>query len=257
MKKNRLAAALVASLFAGSLLAASPAIAADIYVPDDTKGTEGESYPDGWFTGSPQPETAPVDDETGILLTGRAQLLHGGIIPIDSGETFAALASGAGVDTDDLVTFQYPVFFDSENGLGFSTLRPAEGNVGDADSWYSSWTVSIEGEVILAQGTHTSAEVLAAFDQAIELGAAPQVLAVGVFVDPDRQALVRSITFNGDTHYFTAEPVDEETETPEEPGTPEETETPEEAATPSTPGATGTPSAPVATPIATNATFAG
>src|SRR5690606_26730716 len=78
MKKSRLAitAALSASVLAGSMLLAAPALAADVYVPDTTKGVEGDSYPAGWFTGNPQPDVAPVDDETGITLTGKTQFLY-------------------------------------------------------------------------------------------------------------------------------------------------------------------------------------
>ncbi len=211
MKKSRLAitAALSASVLAGSMLLAAPALAADVYVPDTTKGVEGDSYPAGWFTGNPQPDVAPVDDETGITLTGKTQFLYGGTMPVDSASAFAALVDGSAVDADGDTYFQYPVFFNSANeeNLGFTTLRPAAPGTPSAEgTWYSSWDVTIGDETILAQGEHTFAEVAQAFNAATALEATPTVLAVGVFVDTGATALVRSISFAGDNYYFTEEP---------------------------------------------------
>ncbi|WP_300265635.1 hypothetical protein [Microbacterium sp.] len=210
MKKTRLAvtAAISSSLLAGSMLLAAPALAADVYVPDAPKGVEGDSYPAGWFTGNPQPETAPVDDETGITLTGKTQLLYGGIIDVAGPDTFTSLVESSAVDADGDTYFQYPIFFnpDGEN-LGFTTLRPVDPGTPATDAeWYSSWEVRIDGEVILTEGPHTFAEIQTAFQGAIDAGAAPEVLAVGVFVDTGAEALVRSISFAGDNYYFTEEP---------------------------------------------------
>jgi len=211
MKKSRLAAAGFAlALAAGSVAIAGPAIAADIYVPDNSQGTEGDSYPNGWFTGNPQPETAPVDDATGINLTGRTQFLYGGIIPITAGAEFAELVAGSDVDADGTLTFQYPIFFNStgEGDLGFTTLRPVPTGAPTAGGmWFSSQNVAIGDVVILFQGEHTWAEIVEAFDDAIAQDGVPEVLAVGVFVDPGDTALVRSVTFGGNTYHFAAQAV--------------------------------------------------
>jgi hypothetical protein len=228
MKKHRLAAAgAVLALAAGSFAFAAPALAADIAVPDNAYGVEGASYPDGWFTGNPQPAVAPVDNASGITLTGITQFLYGGILPIATGAEFTALVEGSDVDADGPVTFQYPVFFnsDSTGDLGFTTLRPVPTGAPVAGGqWVSSRAVTIDGEPVLAAGANTFADVAAAFDAAVALDAAPQVLAVGVFVDVDQTALVRSVTFAGNTYRFAVA-----------------------AAAP----------APVPTPIATDATFTG
>lgn len=213
MKKLRLSAAgAVIALAFGSFALATPALAADIAVPDNSQGVEGSSYPAGWFTGNPQPTTAPVDDATGIALTGQTQFLYGGIIPITEGRTFVDLVDGSAVDADGVSTFQYPVFFNSDGAdLGFTTLRPVPtGTPQTGGQWISSRAVTISGNVVLTQGEHTWEEVVDAFTEAIALEAVPQVLAVGIFVNPGDTALVRSISFNGNTYHFnvvTAAPV--------------------------------------------------
>lgn len=206
MKKHRLAATGAAlALVVGSIGFAVPAIAAEIAVPDNSYGAEGDSYPNGWFTGSPQPAVAPVDDATGITLTGQTQFLYGGIIPIAGGTDFTALVGGSAVDADGLVTFQYPVFFNSasDGNLGFTTIRPVPtGTPTTSGTWVSSQNVVIGETLILSQGQHTWDEIVAAFDDAAALDAVPEVLAVGVFVDPGQTALVRSISFGGNTYNF-------------------------------------------------------
>lgn len=211
MKKTRLAvtAALSASVLAGSMLLAAPALAADVYVPDTTKGVEGDSYPAGWFTGNEQPAVAPVDDATGITLTGMTQFLYGGNIDMLGPDSFTTLVESSDVDADGTTVFQYPVFFNAgdETDEGFTTLRPVDpGAPTTTGQWYSSWDVEIGGDLVLAQGEHSFQEILDAFQVAVEREATPTVLAVGVYVSEGDTALVRSISFAGDNYYFTEEP---------------------------------------------------
>lgn len=228
MKKHRLPAVGAAlALVAGSFALAVPAMAAEIDVPDNSYGAEGDSYPNGWFTGAPQPTTAPVDNASGITLTGATQFLYGGIIPIADSMDFVELVDGSAVDVDGIATFQYPVFFNSasDGNLGFTTIRPLPaGTPQTGGTWFSSQNVTIGETLVLSQGEHTWEEVVDAFGLALELGAAPEVLAVGVFVDPGQTALVRSISFGGNTYNFDV---------------------------------AATAPAPVPTPIATNANFTG
>lgn len=213
MKKRTLGAIGASiALAAGAVFVAVPATAADFYHPDIELGAEGESYPAGWFVGDPAPETAPTQDNSGLILTGRMQLLFGEVVPIADGEAFAGMVADAAVDAVGETTFQIAVFFDGAENSKFTTLRPAASGTPAADGlWISSYDVYIGDMLVLERNVAVSLDVvLDAFDTAAEYEYTPELLAFGVYVAPDATATVRSITFAGDTHYFTAEPVTEE-----------------------------------------------
>lgn len=201
MKRSRLSAASAAgALTAIAVLGgAMPSSAATAYVLASDLGTEGTSYPDGWFIGNPQPEVAPSSTDAGLLLTGKVQLLDGGVI---SDPDLSDLVDDAVVTATGTWTFQIPVFLDPENAEDkqFTTFRPAQpGSVDTETQWVSSRSVA---------GLTANAPVdFAAIEAAFDAAEAPDVLASGVFVNAGDSATLQSVTWNGDTSVFTPEPV--------------------------------------------------
>lgn len=187
------------AIIAGGVLAlgtALPSSAADSYYVDTDLGAEGATYPNGWFVGDPAPAVAPDTVDEGLLITGRAQVMYGGVI---SGADLTALVDSASVDATGPWTFQIPIFLDNANRTGYSTLRPAVANdVSTTSDWISSW--ALPG--IPANTPVPFADIVAAFDAGVD----PAVLAYGVFVAPGETATLASVTWNGDTSYFTAAP---------------------------------------------------
>lgn len=259
------AAAAIALGISASIAFALPAAAADSYVVDGDIAVEGASYPNQWFTGNPQPTTAPVFTEDGLDITGQTQLLYGTNASDLDGATFLDLIAGAAVDASGTWTFQVPVFLDGANGTGFTTFRPATAGDIDVASWITSQAVGgySANEVI------TSGQIADLLDGAAD----PVLLAYGIFVNPGDTATLASITWNGNTAFFVPEPVVvDPTPTPEpsvsgEP-TPEPSVSGEPTPEPSVSGeptptpepsvsAEPTPVAPPATAIAGDADFAG
>ena len=229
MKKTRLAAAGAAlALGIGAVLGgALPATAANSYYNAADLEQEGDSYPNTWFTGNPLPEVAPADSEDGLVLTGRTQLLYGNV---QTGADLRALVDSAEVAADGDWHFQIPVFLDGEAGEGFSTFRPADPNVVSTEvDWISTGNVGT-----VPRNTRVDFDdIVAAFDG----GDAPTILAHGILVLEGNTTTVASISWGGDTSFFTAEP----------PVVPEDPETP----------GTPAPPAPPATPVDDNASFTG
>ncbi|WP_430867698.1 hypothetical protein [Demequina aurantiaca] len=236
------AAAAIALGLSASVAIAFPAAAADNYVVDGDISTEGDSYPSypdaTWFTGNPQPAVAPAFTEDGLVLTGQTQLLYGDAAEPITGDDFIALVAGAAVVADGTWNFQIPVFFDGETPDYFTTFRPTAPNtIGD------EWITSQDLPDFDAGSTMTTDEIAYLIDDAIEFGLTPVVLAHGVFVDEGSTATVKSITWAGNTSFFTPE-----SETP--------VATPSPEAPVVTPPASGTP-APPASAVEGEATFTG
>lgn len=222
MKNYRIpaAAAAIALGLSASVAMALPAAAADTYVVDGDLGVEGATYPDNtWFTGNPQPTTAPAFTEDGLVLTGQTQLLYGtAAAPIGSGAAFVEWLSGASVDADGNWFFQVPLFLDGgAEPSGFTTLRPAAaGNAGISGDWITSQNF---GDYP-ANSTLTLDQIATVIDEALGFEDNPVLLAYGVFVEEGSTTTVASVTWSGDTSFFTAEPEEEVVE-PETPETPE------------------------------------
>lgn len=193
-------------------LVATPAIAADYYYVDSDLGTEDTAsdrgYPDGiWFTGGSTTGTQTSTDD-GLVVTERTMLLYGAAeLEIESGAHFVELVQSIDVDADGMWSLQLPVYMDNEAPDFFTTFRPAANNTtpGALDSeWILSW--ALPG---LPAGTPvTLQDISDEIDVALE-DVSPALLAFGILADSG-ETTVRSITFNGDTHFFTAEPEEEE-----------------------------------------------
>ena len=142
----------------------------------------------------------------GLKVTGKTQILNG-FAEADFQVNAAKFAAEMQIDVvDGEVWAQVPVFAYPEGAQKevFTTLRalvPESGNLSEATEWVSSKQVGS-----LAANTATDFEtVLAAIGD-------HDVIGYGFFVDTDKVATVKSITFNGATTDFAKEA------TPEEPG---------------------------------------
>ena len=196
MKLSRIVATGAAfSLVAASvLLGASAANAADYYVDGETFPAEVSPYSAEWFVGGGTTGTL-TSQSNGLNMTGKAQILNG-----DTPATgLQALVDSAGFDVDaGDAFFQVPVFT-GPGGTNYTTLRPAVSNsvaAAPTDMWITSGAFG----GFLAGGTASLQDFIAAMDSDYE------VLAFGAFVDTGDSAVIRSITWNGDTHYFGFKP---------------------------------------------------
>lgn len=230
MKKRTLGAIGASiALAAGAVFVAAPATAADFYYPDFAPGSESGAYPQGeWFIGGNSSANGPVpafvgQDDAGLTLDGRTLLLYGGTTPVADGDAFVAAIEGASIDATGPTTFQFPVFFNSEGegtAKAFTTLRPVATGTPTFtpdELWISSGTVTLNGTIVLTANTPVPfSTVHAAFESATTSTGdddpvlKPEILAIGFVVDNGAEGVViRSVTFSGNTHYFTAEPEEE------------------------------------------------
>ena len=115
MKFTKLSAAgATIALAVGSVVGIGIAAHA-IDVPIDEIGQEvpGGGYPeDQWFVGDPA-GPALTQDETGLTIPGRNQLLYGWLEAGVTAEEFEAYIEGASFDGTGPLTFQVPVFLDA------------------------------------------------------------------------------------------------------------------------------------------------
>ena len=220
MKINKLAAVGASVALAVGSVVGIGAAAFGVEVPIDEIGQEvpGEAYPAGqWFVGDPAgPELS--QDETGLTIPGRNQLLYGQSTTGVTTDAFTALIEGASVEATGTYTFQVPVFFDSEDVDGdgdllFTTLRPAvPGSPETTTEWTSSRAIVALG---VAANTPVAFSLIAdVFDVAIDEEASPEILAFGVFVNPGETAVLSSVTWGGEEWTFATptEPVEPPTE---------------------------------------------
>lgn len=200
MKLSRIVATGAAfSLVAASvLLGASAANAADYYETDGANfPAEAPTYITDWFHGNVT--TSPggyANTPGGLEMTGGAQLLNGGT-PVTGLKNLVdnagfALASGN-------ATFQISMFT-LTGDTGFTTLRPVAANTVPNSSDANLWRVSQGFGSIVPTGTYSVDELIAEMDTDYK------ILAYGLFVSPGDVTVVESITWNGDTTYFFAEP---------------------------------------------------
>ena len=210
MKTNKLVTAGASLALAIGSVVGIGAAAFGVEVPIDEIGQEvpGEGYPAGqWFVGDPAgPEL--TQDETGLTVPGRNQLLYGQSITGVTTDAFTALIEGASVDATGTYTFQVPVFFDPEDVDGdgdllFTTLRPAvPGSPETTTEWTSSRAIPALG---VAANTPVAFSVIAdVFDFALDAEPArsPEILAFGVFVNTGDSAVLTSVTWDGETWTF-------------------------------------------------------
>lgn len=196
------AGATLALIAGSSLFAAGAANAADSYVTASQFGTEGASYPAGWFTGTGSTGTM-TSGLSGLSLTGQVQILNGtpGSIPAGG---LASLASDAtlGVVSGN-ADFQIALFTDGAGSTGFTTLRPDNFNQTGLNP-LAGWTTSGTFGAFTAGSSHTLPDYdaqLAALKTANST--TPKLLAYGAFVPAGQSATLSSITFNGNTSWFT------------------------------------------------------
>ncbi len=220
MNINKLAAVGASVALAVGSVVGIGAAAFGVEVPIDEIGQEvpGEGYPAGqWFVGDPAgPEL--TQDETGLTIPGRNQLLYGQSTTGVDTAAFTALIGGASVEATGTYTFQVPVFFDPEDADGdgdllFTTLRPAvPGSPQTTTDWTSSRAIPALG---VAANTPVAFSVIAdVFDFAIDAEASPEILAFGVFVNTGDSAVLSSVTWDGEEWTFATptEPVEPPTE---------------------------------------------
>lgn len=243
MKNFRLPAAVAAVALGVStaVIAAAPATAADNYFVDTDLGAEASAYPgypdDQWFTGNPPPATAPTTTDAGLELTGQTQLLYGAAEAPLTGASLLDLVENASVEASGVWSFQIAFFLDGDgaSSTGFATLRPADFNTLDGD-----WVSSQDLPGLTANTPYALSDFADLIDFYLQLDepANPVLLAHGIFVPEGSTTTVESITWSGDTSFFTAEvedvPEPEVTPTPDTTPTPEPTEDADAPAPPAT-----------------------
>lgn len=186
-------------------LAAAPAFAAegDTYITAAQIGTEGDSYPAGWFAGDTgDTDVTVVSDLFGLTVDGTYQLLNGTTPSTD----IVGLVDGAEVNiSQGAATFQIPIFANGADAdeVGFTTLRPVTASTpGDfqltaTEDWVTSRPL----------GTYAAGAVAPLADFAAELPDTYEILAYGVFVDPGTVTSINSISWGDVTSRFNPVPV--------------------------------------------------
>lgn len=212
MKLSRILATGAAAALVGvsTFAVGGTATAADFYVLADDVGfvADGDAYLDSWFSGDVAGvEGTELSTASGLELTvgaGGYQLLNGAVGDTTAGlETLAAGASftmSAGT-----AKFQVPAFYmddaDADATIEFTTLRPADSNTLSGDWMSSSDIMDPADDAVTLFAADTAAPLADLLDAMPDY----EILAFGIFADSD--ATVASITWNGNTHFFTAEPV--------------------------------------------------
>ena len=202
MKFNRLinVGAAVALVASSSLLVASAANAADTYVPASQFGVEGTTYPAGWFTGGGSNGTITTTP-SGLVITPRMQILNG-TPGTSSSPDLVALATGAHIGVvSGNADFQIPLFTNGTAKTGFTTLRPDNFNDPGLNP-LAGWTTSSAFGTFTAGTSHTLPE----YQSQVQGFPNFQILAYGVIVPLGVSAVLSSITFNGNTTWFTPQP---------------------------------------------------
>jgi hypothetical protein len=194
------AGATLALIAGSSLFAAGAANAADSYVTASQFGAEGgASYPAGWFVGAGS-ATTPVSGVSGLSLTGKIQILNGtpGAMPAGGLDELATNAT-LGVVSGN-ADFQIALYTDGTNSTGFTTLRPDNFNQAGLNP-LAGWTTSGTFGTFAAGSSHTLPQYDA--ELATLTTTTPKLLAYGAFVPTGESATLSSITFNGNTSWFT------------------------------------------------------
>jgi hypothetical protein len=202
VKLNRLitAGVAVALVASSSLLVAGAANAADSYITASQFGAEGASYPAGWFTGAGSTGSITTTP-SGLSITARMQILNG-TPGTSSSPDLVALATGAHIGVvSGSADFQIPLFTDGTAKTGFTTLRPDSFNNPGLNP-LAGWTTSRAFGTFAAGSSHTLQDYQA------QVAGFPnfQILAYGVIVPVGVSAVLSSITFNGNTTWFTPKP---------------------------------------------------
>jgi hypothetical protein len=195
-----IAGAVAAAAVVASALLVAPANAADTYVTADQIGTEGASYPAGWFVGAGS-TGAIASVAGGLSIVGPEQVLNGTPGAIGDGLVAVVSAAQLGV-TSGNADFQIPLYTDGATDSGFTTLRPDNFNNAGLNP-AAGWTTSGAFGTFAAGSSHTLADYDA---ELATLGTTPELLAYGVFVPAGETAVVSSITWNGTTTRFTPSP---------------------------------------------------
>lgn len=183
------------SLVAASvLLGASAANAANTWVDGANLPAETNPYDPVWFVGGGSTGTL-TSLSSGLDMTGKVQILNGDTDTTD----LQALVDSAAFDVvSGNAFFQIPVFTGA-GGTAYTTLRPAVAN-SVAATPTDMWRTSSAFGGFAAGATDSLQNFIAGMNPAYE------VLAFGAFVDTAGAAVLGSITWDGNTHFFMPEP---------------------------------------------------
>lgn len=196
------AGATLALIAGSSLFAAGAANAADSYVTAGDFTAEASPYAPGWFIGGGS-VGAPTSGLSGLSLVGPIQILNGtpgampagGLNELATGATLGVVSGNA--------DFQIALYTDGDAGTGFTTLRPDNFNQ-DGLNPLAGWTTSGTFGTFAAGSSHTLPQYDAELDALSTANSTtPQLLAYGAYVPTGQTATLSSITFNGNTSWFT------------------------------------------------------
>jgi hypothetical protein len=183
------------------LVGTTPAAAADNYYTASDFGTEGASYPAGWFLGDVAGGSGTIADQvSGLAIDATTKAVQ--ILNSDSpGGDLTDLVDGAAMTmfSGDAV-FQIPLFANPAGpSLGFTTLRPAvlgDAGLDSSGQWITSQTL----------GSYAAGDTATLQEFETALPAGYQILAFGAYVPVGSTAVISSITWAGNTHWFMPRP---------------------------------------------------
>lgn len=226
--KKPLALTTTAALIGLSTLALAAPAHAETTVGDATFyaaadfGVESGGYPTAaWFIGdvsAPNTEGSITSSATGLDIVNGAsnasQILHHGFTaPASQADLLTAINGTEVYASGNTWSFQVPMF--GEAGTEFTTLRPAAlGTL--TGNWITSRAITDGAGTTLyaANAEDTLDNLLSALYQ----GAAPEVLAYGLWTGPDTELSVYAIVGFGDASIFTPVPTRTVTPNPATPG---------------------------------------
>ena len=205
MKLSRMIAVGAATALVGvsTLAIGGSAAAADSYVNDTQFPAETSPYSPGWFTGGGS--TGTIDSTpSGLSLVGPYQILNG----TTPSTGLVSLVADAELNVvSGEIAFQIPMFARGTANTSYTTLVPVDpGNAGLHRTTPGGWTstndiLADDGLTILLDKDlyYTLEEIETALDT---LADPYEILAFGAYLPLTKSAVVSSITWAGDTHWF-------------------------------------------------------
>lgn len=218
-----LTGAALSALLVGAVLAATPAAQADAPANVNVNVTGSQIAPDettyaGWHQGTDGATGRFGVSSEGLKQIGKSQVVYGYTDNSNSGLDF----SGVNADLNSLIGakydvtkgdawFQVPLFIDTDGVRStpgvFATLRPVAGATADTTIEPDEmWLVSKPVPGIEANVPTKLSDIIAAITDR-----AYKTIGFGTFTDTGDAATVKSITFDGKTYTFTADPGSTET----------------------------------------------
>jgi hypothetical protein len=203
MKLSRLAAsgAGLALIAASTFVGATAASADDFYLGDTfPQHTDGTPYPEGWFLGQVSTPGTATSTLAGLQATGTYLLLKS----TNTTTRLADLVSGADIVVGGAgqANFQIPMYINGGAGTGFTTLRP-DNNGPMGLNPLAGWTTTGVFGAFTSGSSHTIPEYVA---ELATLGFTEKILAFGFRVQAGNSSTVGSISWDGDTYFFTPRP---------------------------------------------------